>query len=254
MPVRPAAYGKPLSEAVYHFPFNDDQSGQAMQQIQSVIGLANVTAGQNQAQQGQFVKGNKTLKEFESVMQNANGRDQLASILLEHQCFIPIKHILKFNVLQFQGGTTLYNRDKKVDVEIDPVQLRKAVLDFRISDGLIPSSKLLNSETFGVALQVFGSAPQIAAGYNVAPMFSYMMKTQGADIGDFEKSPEQVAFETATGQWQGMMNLALEKGANTSNLPPQPLPKDYGYDPANNKPQPKDVNQPPENAPKGVLS
>jgi hypothetical protein len=241
IPVRPAAYGKKISDAVYQFPYRDDQSASGMQQIQTILGLANITAGQNQAQQGQFVKGNKTLSEFESVMQNANGRDQLASMLIEHQCFTPIKHILKLNILQFQGGTTVYNRDKKVAVEIDPIKLRKAVLEFRVSDGLIPSSKILNSEQFGVALQVFGSAPSIAQGYNVAPMFSYMMKTQGADIAAFEKSNEQVAFEQATQQWQNLWAQAIDKGANTANLPKQPLPADYGYDPANNTPQPKDV-------------
>jgi hypothetical protein len=242
IPVRPAAYGKNIADAVYQFPYKDDQSASSMQQIQSILGLANITAGQNQAQQGQFVKGNKTLKEFESVMQNANGRDQLASMLIEHQCFTPIKHILKLNILQFQGGTTVYNRDKKVAVEVDPIKLRKAVLEFRVSDGLVPSSKILNSEQFGVALQVFGSAPSIAQGYNVAPMFSYMMKTQGADIAAFEKSNEQVAFEQATQQWQNLWAQAIDKGANTANLPKQPLPADYGYDPANNTPQPKDVD------------
>lgn len=239
IPVRPAAYGKKISDAVYQFPYRDDQSSSGMQQIQTILGLANITAGQNQAQQGQFVKGNKTLSEFESVMQNANGRDQLASMLIEHQCFTPIKHILKLNILQFQGGTTVYNRDKKVAVEIDPIKLRRAVLEFRVSDGLVPSSKILNSEQFGVALQVFGSAPSIAQGYNIAPMFSYMMKTQGADIAAFEKSNEQLAFEQATQQWQNLWSQAIDSGANTSELPKQPLPADYGYDPAKNKPQPK---------------
>tara|TARA_R110000764_G_scaffold58467_8_gene127126 strand:- start:4373 stop:6388 length:2016 start_codon:yes stop_codon:yes gene_type:complete len=251
IPVRPAAYGKKISDAVYQFPYRDDQSASGMQQIQTILGLANITAGQNQAQQGQFVKGNKTLSEFESVMQNANGRDQLASMLIEHQCFTPIKHILKLNILQFQGGTTVYNRDKKVAVEIDPIKLREAVLEFRVSDGLVPSSKILNSEQFGVALQVFGSAPSIAQGYNIAPMFSYMMKTQGADIASFEKSNEQVAFEQATQQWQNLWAQAIDKGANTTNLPKQPLPADYGYDPANNTPQPKDTesgNPPPPGA------
>ena len=242
IPVRPAAYGKNIADAVYQFPYRDDQSSSAMQQIQVLLGLANVTAGQNQAQQGQFVKGNKTLHEFESVMQNANGRDQLASILLEYQCFIPIKHILKLNILQFQGGTTVYNRDKDIAVEIDPIKLRKSVLEFRVSDGLIPASKLLNSETFSVALQVFGSAPQIAAEYNVGPMFSYMMKTQGANISEFEKSPEQVAYEQAVGQWQGLMSQAIDKDANMSNMPKQPIPADFGYDPSKNKPTPAEAN------------
>ena len=239
IPVRPAAYGKNLSESVYQFPYREDQAGSSMQQIQTLLGMANTLNGQNQAQQGQFVKGNKTLHEFESVMQNANGRDQLASILIESQVFTPMKLILKLNILQFQGGTTVYNRDKKQAVEIDPVALRRAVVEFQVSDGLTPASKLLNSDTFATALQVVGSSPQIGAGYNIAPMFSYLMKTQGADLSPFEKSPEQNAYEQAFNQWQNLAAMAIEKGVDPKTLGEPPLPAQFGYDPAANKPSPE---------------
>lgn len=237
IPVRPAAYGKNLAEAVYQFPYREDQAQYQMQQIQALLGLANTLTGQNQASQGQFVKGNKTLHEFESVMQNANGRDQMTSILLEAQVFIPLKHILKTNILQYQGGTSLYNRERQQEVDIDPIELRKSVLEFKISDGLIPSSKLINSDAFAVALQTIGSSPQIGAAYNIAPMFSYLMKTQGAKIAEFEKSKEQIAYEQALGQWQQMCQLAIDKGLDPNKqLPPQPLPEQFGYNP-NGAPQ-----------------
>ena len=232
IPVRPAAYGKNVADAVYQFPYRDDQAQHSMQQIQVLVGMANGMAGQNQASQGQFVKGNKTLHEFESVMQNANGRDQLVSILLESQIFMPMKMILKTNILQFQGGTTIYNRDKQVAVEVDPIKLRKAILSFKVSDGLIPSSKLINGDTWATALQVIGSSPQIAAGYNIAPMFSYLMKTQGAKIGDFEKSPEQQAYEQALASWQQVAMAAAEKGIAPEKIAPMPSPEQYGYNPA----------------------
>ena len=243
IPVRPAAYGKNISDAVYAFPYRDDQGTQGIQSVQQIMGLANTLNGQNLAQQGQFVKGNKTLHEFESVMQNAGGRDQLASILLEYQVFIPMKQILKLNILQFQGGTTIYNRDKQQAVEIDPVKLRKAVLDFRVSDGLVPASKLLNTESFATAMQVIGSSPQISAAYNIAPLFSYIMKSQGANLTEFEKSAEQLAFEQALGSWQQLATIAIEKGIDPKKLPPQPLPEQFGYIPANNRPAPANPQQ-----------
>lgn len=236
IPVRPAAYGKAISEAVYQFPYREDQAQFSITQIQQLLGLANQVTGQNQASQGQFVKGNKTLHEFESVMQNANGRDQVTSILIEYQVFVPVKHILKINILQYQGGTTVYNRDKQIAIEIDPVQLRKAVLEFKISDGLIPSSKIINSDALAIALQVLGSSPQIAGGYNIAPLFSYLMKVQGAKISEFEKSPEQVAYEQAVSQWQQLAFEGIKNGIAPDKLPPQPLPVDFGYNPAGNKP------------------
>ena len=244
IPVRPAAYGKNLGESVHQFPYREDQAGSSMQQISALLGMANTLNGQNQVQQGQFQKGNKTLSEFESVMANANGRDQLASILLESQVFTPMKLILKLNILQFQGGTTVYNRDAKQAVEIDPVQLRKAVVEFQVSDGLTPASKLLNSETFATALQVIGSSPQISGGYNIAQMFSYMMKTQGADISPFEKSAEQSAYEQAFGQWQQLVAMGLEKGIDLAKTSPAPTPEQFGYVPAQNKPSPEGAKNP----------
>ena len=238
IPVRPAAYGKNISESVYQFPYREDQASFSMQQIQVLLGLSNQVSGQNQASQGQFVKGNRTLEEFDTVMQNANGRDQTGAILLEHQVFVPMKEMIKLNTLQYQGGTTLYNQDKQIAVEIDPVQLRKAVLNFKISDGVIPSAKLINSETMISAIQVIGSSPEIGAGYNLAPLFSYFMKTKGARISEFEKSAEQIAYEQALGAWQQMVQTAIEKGVDPEKLPQQPLPEEFGYNPAGNKPSP----------------
>ena len=245
IPVRPSAYGKNISDSVYQFPYREDQNANSMQQIQALLGLSNQLVGQNQASQGQFVKGNKTLQEFDSVMQNANGRDQMAAILLEFQVFMPVKEILKLNILQFQGGTTVFNRDKELAVEIDPVKLRQAVLEFRVSDGLIPSSKIINSENFSVALQVIGSSPQIAGGYNVPQLFSYLMKTQGANLTAFEKSPEQLAYEQALSSWEGLNSLAIEKGQPelAANIGSRPLPEEFGYNPAQNTPAPAASNQ-----------
>ena len=75
-------------------------------------------------------------------------------------------------------------------------------------------------------------------------MFSYIMKTQGADLKAFEKSPEQQAYEQALGAWQNMAQLAIEKGKEVDAvLPPQPLPEQYGYDPKANKPAPPGAQQ-----------
>lgn len=227
MPVRPAAYGKPLSEAYYPIPFRDDQSGTIMQEMSSILKLSDMISGQNPARAGQFVKGNKTQSEYSDVMAHSNGRDQNTSLLLEAQVFTPLKNILKLNILQYQGASSLYYREKVTEVKIDPVELRKAVIDFKVTDGLTPASKLINSDSFQTALQVIGSSPTIMAQYNVGPMFSYLMKTQGGHVSDFEKSPEQVAYESATSQWSQMAQLSLSKGIEWKQ--PQPTPEQFGY-------------------------
>lgn len=231
IPVRPSAYGKNVAEAYYQIPFRDDTAATAMQEINLLTGFANNITFQNQAKQGQFVKGNKTLHEYSSVMANANAPSQVISMLLEAQWFSPVKEILKLDTLQFQGGVSLYNREKSSNIKIDPVALRKAVLDFKITDGLTPTEKQISGESWAVAMQVIGSSPQINGEYNLAPLFSYLMKTQRVNLSPFEKSAEQKAYEQAVASWQQVCLEAIKLGAAQDKLPPQPKPQDYGYDP-----------------------
>lgn len=242
IPVRPSAYGKPVGEAVYQFPFRDDQVGTIMQEMQQVQQFAYSVSGQNQAKQGQFVKGNKTLHEYADVMGHANGNDQKTALLLEAQLFTPLKEILRLNILQYQGAATLLSEEKKKAVKIDPLALRKAVLKFKVSDGLIPADKLINGDSWTTAMQVIGSNPQVGQSYNFAPMFSYLMKTQGADLSPFEKSKEQQAYEQALASWQQVYVEGMKQGIPPEKLPPQPLPQNYGYNPQLQNPTPEQSN------------
>lgn len=229
IPIRPAAYGKPLSEAYYPIPFDDRNSATILQELPFITAMGNIITGQNQARQGQFVKGNKTRTEYADVMNHANGRDQMTAMLLEAQIFTPLKTILKTNILQYQGGISLFNRAKGQIVAIDPVKLRQSVLEFKISDGLVPVDKIIDTDTLSVALQMIGTSPSIGAGYNIAPLFSYLIKTQGGDIAPFEKSPEQQAYEAAVQSWQ---QVVMELGkAGRTNFPPQPTPQQFNYNP-----------------------
>jgi hypothetical protein len=230
IPVRPSAYGKPVGEAVFQFPFKDDQAQIAMQEIQTLVAFGNVLNGQNPARQGQFVKGNKTDGQWDSVMSNATSKDQLTSLLFEAQTFTPLKEVLKFNYLQYQGGTTLYSDTQRREVKVDPLALRAAVMTFKITDGFLPAEKVISGDSLKVAMQVIGSSEALAAGYNIGPMFSYLLKTENADLTAFEKSPQQIAYEQAMGQWSQLAQLAIQKGAQFNV--PQPLPQQYGFDPA----------------------
>lgn len=248
IPVRPAAYGKPVQEAVYAFPFRDDQSAVAFQELPQMMQMANAVNGQNQAKQGQFVKGNKTQHEYADVMSNANGRDQMTAMLLEAQLFTPIKHVLKSNILQYQAGVSIYSPSTQATVKIDPVALRKSLAVFKVTDGLTPTDKQISGDDLTVAIQTLGSSQQLGAGYNLSPAFSYLMKTRNVDMSAFEKSPQQMAYEQAMGQWQNMAAQVAElakaatmkiEGVTMADLkdmvkeltPPQPDPKQYGYTP-----------------------
>lgn len=243
IPVRPSAYQDDLSKAVYAFPFRDDQFQINSQEISFYTGLANQISGLNPARQGQFVKGNKTRHEFAEIMGYANGRDQAIALSTEASFFTPLKEVIKMNILQYQGGVSLYNREAQQMVEVDPVLLRKANMAFKISDGLVPSEKLMDGESMAMAMQTIASSQQLAAGYNLGPMFSYLMKMRGARLQPFEKPPEQIAYEQALAAWQqaSMMIAESVKNAEPPVTPeqlqqmiasnPQPKPEEYGYTP-----------------------
>ena len=230
IPLRPAGYGKPASEAVYAFPFRDDQSAVAFQELPQVLAMADRLGGQNPIRQGQFVKGNKNNPEFQAVMAGASGQDQLRALVLEDQVLTPAREIIKINTLQFQAAGTIFSPTKKQSVAIDPVALRKAAATFITTDGLATAEKQIHTDEFTVALQTIGSSPQIAAGYNISPMFSYLMKTRNVDLKPFEKSPEQIAFEQAMQAWQMAAQESLKKGIPFNA--PQPKPADYNYNPS----------------------
>lgn len=252
IPVRPAAYQDDLSKAIYPIPFNDNQFQFTQANIQYYTGLANQISGLNQARQGQFVKGNKTRAEFESTMNFANGRDETVALALESTFFTPLKEIIKLNILQYQPGTSIYNPEQNALVDVDPVRLRQANVVFKVSDGRLPSDKIIDGESLALAMQTIASNPQLAGAYNLAPMFSYLMKMRGAKLQPFEKTPEQMAYEQAIATWQqgaAQIGMALQEAAKNTEPKmtpeqlqamaeqltksnPMPTPDQFGFDPA----------------------
>lgn len=224
IPVRPSAYGKPLAEAVYQFPYRDEQSATFITAARETVNFANMINNQNPAQQGQFVKGNKTKEEYDDVMGHGNGSNQMMAINIEGQVFTPIKEVLKLNMLQFQKDGVIYNSGKKTAVSVDQQTLRQTAVQFKVSDGIIPEEKLMDTDEFQTFLQILGSAPQVAAGYNIPPLLNYLMQLKGADISPFAKSQEQQLYEQAVQQWQFAAQTAAKAGSPFSTPMPTPSP------------------------------
>jgi len=229
IPVRPSAFGKPLSEAVYQIPFRDDQSSVALSEIQTFIGLADKLNGLNPARSGQFVKGNKTDSQWQDVMNNATSKDQRLALNMEAQVFTPLKQCIKLNILQYQPSGDIYSPTAAKFTSFDPVALRKASLNFKITDGMLPTSKVMSPEARISAMQVIGSSPVLAGAYNIGPMFSYIMKLEKVDLSAFEKSQPQQLYEQAVSQWNQLAQMAIQKQSPFQT--PMPKPADFGYDP-----------------------
>lgn len=241
IPVKLGPLGGTIRDAIFPIPFDDSQSQYAAQDINIFLGLADRVSGLNPARRGQFVKGNKSRFEFAETMSNSTSRDRSMAIALEGNFFRPIKQIIKSNILQFQGIESVFDVERQQLFEIDPVLLRRANIEFKLSDGLLPSDKLIDGETLTSAIQAISSSPELAASYNLAPMFSYLMNMRGAKLQNFEKSPEQLEYERAVQTWQQAVAALIDTLSKMESppspeelknfLPPQPVPEDFNYTP-----------------------
>jgi hypothetical protein len=215
IPVKNSQYGKQLSDAVYPFPYRDDGVAEILSLSQNIIQMGDIANGTNRVQQGQFQKGNKTRREFDTTMMGASSRDRLAAMGLEFTFFQPIKTIIKTNILQFQPPGNVLNPDTQSVVTVDPALLRKAGLEFKLSDGYLPSDKIINTEVMGSLFNAAGALPQIAVEYDLMGMLIYSLKLQGANwLNSFKRSQADQAAAMAQ-----MQQAATAAG--TRNPPPE---------------------------------
>ena len=229
IPVRPSAYGKPVQEAVYAFPYHGEPTEAFVSGSQVIAQYANLISGQNPAQLGQFVKGNKTREEYNDTMGHSNARNQSMAMTTEVQVFIPLQQIIKLNILQFMPDTVLFDPITKSNVQINQTDLRKASTHFKMTDGVAPADLQLSGDEFQTVMQVLGSSEAIAAGYNLAPMFSYMMKEKGLDLSPFEKPQLQIMYEQQQAAWQQAAEEAAKKKAEFNTPMPQIPPQLQQY-------------------------
>lgn len=217
IPLRNAASfkGDDIGKAIYQIPYREDNLAATLQMSDMVTQMADTASGQNRVQRGQFQKGNKSVTEFETTMDGSNSRQQLTSMAIEQQSITPLKEILKTNMLQYQAPGEMLSRETKDLVQIDPVALRASVLEFKLTDGLLPVEKLMNPELLTVFLQTAQAMPVVMSEYDVMGMFLYWIKLKGGYwVEDFKRNPEQ--------QKQFMQMLQQTTDAQEPTQPAQP--------------------------------
>lgn len=186
IPVRNFLYNKTLDDAYKSIPYEDRTSGSFVGDAREMMQFANFVSGQNQAQQGQFVKGNKTLHEYENVMGNSSGRQQMQAWFIEAQFMTPFKQIMVSNILQYESAGNVMNYGDEKSYVVDPMKMRAATLSFKISDGLVPKDKYMEPEVLSSAFQLIATSPALQAQYDVGGIFNYMISDRGFDLSPFK--------------------------------------------------------------------
>lgn len=223
IPMKPSAVLNRTPQEAYHaIPFTDTISGSAMQEAEMIASLAQKTTRQNPAKQGQFVKGNKTRSEFDTVMNNSNAADQCTALHFESRIFTPLKNMIKYNTIRYQGPASLFSRQQRKVIKINPADLSAAVIEFKISDGLVPSSKLADTDGLQVMAQTVGQVPQLAQKYDTAAIFSSLFQAMGVDIRDFKYDAATAQYNQQLQAWQQAAAQAAQTKAPFNTPMPQP--------------------------------
>lgn len=223
IPVNNLLPNQKLSDAYFRIPFEDNQAAQLSQEVAQTMQFAQNSVGVNQAQQGNFVKGNKTREEFSTIMDNAAARQQSFAICIEDTMMRPVKTILKLNLFQYGTNETLFSKGTKEELTLDISSMINAGLEYKISDGLLPSSKIASIDQATMALTFIQSTPQIQQFYDMQGLFSYIMKQQGfTDIADFELTPEAMRQKQQEAIAVNAANTAAQSAAENAGASQNP--------------------------------
>jgi hypothetical protein len=188
IPVKPNLLNPSLENAYRAIPFNDNLSSTMLQELNYLDSVAKRTSGLNDPQLGNFQKGNKTLGEFNEVMQNADDDLRTWAKLVEAIAIVPLKYLIKINILQFQLPTSITSGNiDSGTVDINPMDLRKAALEFKMADGLLQKETLIDLASARGFFELLLQSPQLQAHYGekMPQLVEYIFSSVGFDTAKF---------------------------------------------------------------------
>jgi hypothetical protein len=205
IPVTTNAYQTDIRTAYFPIPYTDTVTPLFQNNFGLIMSLADQTTGQNQATQGSFMRGNKTMFEFDEIMSNAQARVKLGAVHLETTLFHPIKETIKLNYLLYSQTEEIDDNITNQPVQIDPVMLRKFAPQFKMADGVLPTTKVANTEILMQALQLMSSNPEMQLEWSVPGITISVLKQQGFhDLDAYKRTPEeQQRIAALMGMMQG---------------------------------------------------
>lgn len=217
--------GKSISDAYHPIPFDPRGTETTLQDARQIVSFGDDLSGLNKPQQGQFQKGNKSVREWTDTMGGADARLRLPALTLEAQVFTPLKEILKLNIFQYgsDAHTVSQRSGKEFYVKIE--ELRNLVLSFRVADGYTPKSKLAGTDAIMQLMQLIGQSPVLQQSYGpmLPGMFSHLAQLMGIR-GLEEYTPSQQ--QSVQNQQQAMaMQAQAQNGIDPRTGQPLPIPQ-----------------------------
>lgn len=207
-----AAIGASLDNIVRPVEVNAGPLQIRLQEAQQVIGMANLVGGQNQVNQGSFVKGNKTNEQFRQTLAGSSARTQLLAIRFEDSLFSRIRKIIASDMLQFQTPVTILDGTTGKQVAVDPVALRETAVSFELADGLIPINDNVTPELLATVFQTIVANPNAAPEFRVTDLVTHLLAQVGVrGLHAFKKSTDEIQREQQAQQMQQMQQPTQEQ-------------------------------------------
>lgn len=214
---RSLSQGVPIQSAYYPIPYEDRAMGVRLAQANQLLSLSSPIAGTNPAMEGQFIKGNKTAGEFNTIMASAGDRILLSAIFMDDQFFSPLRTILLSDTLQYQGSVRVFDKTAGDFIEIDMTQLREQPLDFEIAAGLIPAEDMASSEFLQVLIQTFMARPDLNMEFKPVDALCYLAEMKGVKyLSRFIRSDAEK--QQMLQQQMAMMQMQQAQNQNTDEI------------------------------------
>ena len=195
VPVTPPGLAQNFSikDAVFQVPYVDTVSQTVLPLLNSFIALGEKVQGINSATQGNFVKGNRTRSEFDSIQNNSQSRLGLGALTLDSTFFGPIKEIIKLNYLIYAAPEDAASSPNSENSRaIDPATLREEAPEYKFGDGFLPTTKIQNTESALLAMQYLMQFPDKIAEYDVGAIAVSALKQFGfTGLNNYKRTPEQ---------------------------------------------------------------
>ena len=191
IPLKQSVRGAKPNDAYYPIPYRDDTASTLGNEIATIRQHANEISGTNNTVRGQFQKGNKTRYEYQDVQQNAVSGQAVLALIIESQLFVPLKQMIKMNILLNQEATELYDSKTHTAVDVNPVDLRNASLAFKVADGVAVAKTMINTDALREGFMFIAQSPEFQMEYDIGKLFAHMLSLENADLADYKRTPEQ---------------------------------------------------------------
>ena len=195
IPVRSNALdNKKIGDAYHQIPFDPRGTEAAFQDGMNIVAFGKELSGLNSPMQGQFQKGNKSVKEWNDTMGGSDSRLRLPALTLEFQVFMPLKEILKLNIYQYGENADVISQKDGSTKSVDIEKLKTKVLAFKVADGYTPKSKLAGTESIMQLMQILGQSQvlQQRLGSMLPGMFVHLAQLMGVrGLNEYAPPPEQ---------------------------------------------------------------